>query len=316
MKKNETPAREITLQPASIQIQSVIYKNDQASLRQALDNLANAIRVDRESDHALSWVCVCYGDASPQPVFTPQEVEALQQHYQPFFEFRYQFFNKNTGTAAGHNRMAEDCEADYLQIMNPDVVVSPHLFKNLLTPFFVPELRAGMTEARQTPIEHHKEYDPKTGVTSWAATALALFPVKVFRQVGGFDADTFFMYCDDVDFSWMVREAGYQVIYVPSAVVFHAKSLSATGNWQPTSAELYYSAEASLLMYQKWSNPQLLHQVLQSFLGSAEGTPQRKAGEEFLKRRREGRLPRPRDPQHKIADFVGYGYGASRFSVS
>ena len=72
-----------------------------------------------------------------------------------------------------------------------------------------------MTEARQTPVEHHKEYDPQTGVTSWAATALAMIPYAVFQEVGGFDEKTFFMYCDDVDFSWMVREAGYQIIYGP-----------------------------------------------------------------------------------------------------
>lgn len=316
MKKNETPVGPISLQPVSIQIQSVLYKNDPAALRQALDNLANAIRVDREFDHALSWVCVRYGDASPAPIFSPEQVAGIQSDYRPYFEFQYEFFNKNTGTAAGHNRMAESCEAEYLQIMNPDVVVSPHLFRNMLTPFFVPDLRAGITEARQTPIEHHKEYDPKTGVTSWASTALAIFPVKVYRQVGGFDASTFFMYCDDVDFSWMVREAGYQVIYVPSAIIFHAKSLSVDGKWQPTSAELYYSAEASLLMYQKWSNPKLLQEVLHTFLGMPADAPQRRAAEEFLKRKREGTLPKPRDAKHKIADFVEYGYGKSRFHVS
>lgn len=301
--------------PASIQIQSVLYKNEPDALFQALDNIANAIRVDRESDHALSWVSVCYGDASPEAIFSEKTVAEIEERYKNFFEFHYKFFNQNTGTAAGHNRMAESCEADYLQIMNPDVVVSPHLFWNMLEPFTVPELRAGMTEARQTPIEHHKEYDPETGVTSWATTALAIFPLKVFHQVGGFDADSFFMYCDDVDFSWMVREAGYQIIYVPSAIAFHAKRLSSTGKWQPTSAEVYYSAEAALFMYQKWSEPERLKKVLSNFLDMPQTAPEHKAANKFLERKRQGKIPAPRDSRHVVADFVGDGYGHSRFQL-
>lgn len=303
------------LKKASIQIQSVIYKNDIEGLRQALDNIANAIRVDRQSDQVLDWVRVCYGDASPERVFSNEQVEEITEAYQEFFSFHYEFFNKNSGTAAGHNHMAEDCQADYLQIMNPDVVISPHLFKYMLEPFSVDGLHAGMTEARQTPVEHHKEYDPKTGVTSWAATALALIPLPVFHAVGGFDQDTFFMYCDDVDFSWMVRMAGYQVIYVPSAVVFHAKRLSSSGEWQPTPAEIYYSAEAALLMCHKWSNFTLLDKILHSYLGTPEDAPEHKAALEYLSRKESGHLPEPRDPQHKVSDFVGYGYGKSRFEV-
>ena len=302
-------------QPASIQIQSVLYKNEPEALVQALDNIANAVRVDRAWDHAVSDVTVCYGDASPNPIFTQPEIEALQKKYSDFFTLTYTFFNQNSGTAAGHNRMAKTCTAEYLQIMNPDVVVCPHLFALMLEPFSVPELRAGMTEARQTPVEHHKEYDPQTGVTSWAATALAMIPYAVFQEVGGFDEKTFFMYCDDVDFSWMVREAGYQIIYVPSAIAFHAKRLSPKGGWVPTPAEVYYSAEAALLMCHKWSAPGLLNTILNTYLDTPEDAPQYKAAQEYLKRKREKRLPEPRDPQHKVAQFVDIGYGPSRFKL-
>lgn len=54
----------------------------------------------------------------------------------------------------------------------------------------------------------------------------------------------------------MVRLAGYKVIYVPSAVAFHDKRVSANAEWQPTNAERYYSAEAALFMAYKWSNPE------------------------------------------------------------
>lgn len=302
-------------QPASIQIQSVLYKNSPDALIQALDNIANAIRVDREYDHVLSMVVVCYGDASPKPIFTSTEIESLKEQYQDYFDFDYTFFNQNSGTAAGHNRMAKTCTSDYLQIMNPDVIVGPHLFKYMLEPFSIAELRAGMTEARQTPVEHHKEYDIKTGVTSWATTALAIIPYTVFQEIGGFDDDTFFMYCDDVDFSWMVREAGYQIIYVPSAIAFHSKHLSSNGEWLPTSAEVYYSAEAALLMCYKWSAPELLNKILKEYLNAPESSPEHKAAQTYLERKRDKRLPKPHDPLHKIAEFVNMGYGPSRFKL-
>jgi GT2 family glycosyltransferase len=45
-------------------------------------------------------------------------------------------------------------------------------------------------------------------------------------QGEGFDED-FFAYCEDVDLGWRAQLAGYQCLYVPTAIVYHR--LSATG---------------------------------------------------------------------------------------
>ena len=297
----------------SIQIQSVLYHNEKEALLQALENIANAIRVDRRTDGALGAVTVCYGDASAQPLFTENEIEQIKAQFSDAFSLQYTFFHENTGTAKGHNRMGESCTSEFMLIMNPDVLVNPHFFAQMLAPFEQDET-VGLTEGRQTPIEHHKDYDPKTGETSWATTAAAIFPTKLFRQVGGFDADTFFMYCDDLDFSWLLRLAGYKIIYVPQAVVFHAKWLDENGGWMPTGAEIYYSAEAALLMAYKWSAPDRLKELMDSF-SKMPNTPEKKALDAFLKRKEEGRLPQPLDPEHRVAEFTIYGYGMSRFIV-
>ena len=43
------------------------------------------------------------------------------------------------------------------------------------------------------------------------------------------------MYCDDLIFSWRIRLAGYKIIYVPSAIAYHAKKkLAVDGGWKPT----------------------------------------------------------------------------------
>ena len=297
--------------PATLQVQSVIYHNETKSLLRALRSLANAIRVDREEASALGRVTVCYGDASSEPVFSSEETLRIKAEFAPFFEFRYTFFAQNTGSAKGHNLLGETCESDYMLIMNPDVLVCPRLFGNMLAPFADPAKGVGMVEARQTPVEHPKEYDRTTLETDWAATACAVFPAALFRELGGFDSDTFFLYCDDVDFSYRVRLAGKKVIYRPDCVVFHAKTLSVTGNWQPTSAEIYYSQEAALMMAYKYSNMPRFKKLYKYF-SEADETG-KKVVRHFEELKSNGKLPKQLDPDHKVARFVGDNYAHSRF---
>ena len=301
-----------SMKKTTIQIQSVLYHNKPGALERAIESLAGAVEVCRSQGLALGEVTLCYGDASAHPVFTQEDLERLANTYGKVLPLKYTFFGENTGTAKGHNRLAKGCKQEYILIMNPDVVVNPHIFRQMLKPFEVENDKVGMTEARQTPIEHHKEYDVATGETSWASTACALFPVKVFEEVEGFDADTFFMYCDDLDFSWRVRLAGYKVVYLPGAPVFHAKTLSADGQWIATDAERYFSAEAAVLMAYKWSNPDRVDELLGIF-ERAEGTMEHKVVAAFKLREQEGRLPQPLDPEHKVADFTRQGYGQYRF---
>ena len=148
----------------------------------------------------------------------------------------------------------------------------------------------GFVEAKQLPIEHPKQYSGTTGFTSWATTAFAMTPRDLFLELDGFDAQTFFMYCDDVDYSWRVREAGKQVVFQPAAVVFHDKYLDNDGRWMPTSAEVRFSSD--------------------------EASPEEKAAAaEFRRRERHGTLVEPRDPQHKIGTFAKGRYAEHRYSL-
>ncbi len=297
---------------SSLQIQSVIYHNEKEALFRAMDSISNAIRISRKRDHEIGDVTLCYGDASKEPVFTEKEVSDISTRYQEWFSFRYTFFGENTGTAKGHNRLGENCEAEYMMIMNPDVLLSPHFFRAIMRPFHDSSLNAGLVEARQTPIEHPKDYDIKTGETGWATTACAVFPTEIFQQIGGFDAESFFMYCDDLDFSWRIRLLGKKIIYQPLAPVFHAKRLSATGAWKPTAAEVYYSAEAALFLAYKWSANKRCEELVSQFSGSQDENL-KKAADTFLKRKAEGSLPDQIDKNHKVAEFHGNYYCKHRF---
>lgn len=294
----------------SIQVQSILYNMDEDSVRRALESLARATDL-AVSGGQVSKVRVSYGDTSPDRCLSDASLTKLRSEFSWAFELEYTFFNANLGSARGHNVLAEDASTDYLLILNPDVVVSPRLLQDFLLPFH--NSSTGMVEAKQLPIEHPKDFDPVTGETGWATTACALTPLTLFRQIDGFDADSFFLYCDDVDYSWRVREAGYKVIFAANAVVFHDKRVARDGAWQPSSAERRFSAEAALMMAHKWSRPDLVDKIGWRFRHA--GPDEKAAIKNYDEKKAAGTLPQPRDAEHKIGEFVGHFYTKHRYAL-
>jgi GT2 family glycosyltransferase len=65
--------------------------------------------------------------------------------------------------------------------------------------------------------------------TDWA-TGCALFaPRRVFETVGLLD-ESFKLYCEDLDYCLRARAAGFRILYVPEAKVWHKVSASLGGN--------------------------------------------------------------------------------------
>ncbi len=299
------------MSPVSIQIQSVLYHNSRTDIEKAIACIENAIRVYREEKGEIRCL-IHYGDASKERIFDEKGILQMKEKYPLLEDIQYTFFDENTGTAKGHNRLAKDCGTDYIMVTNPDVLVTPRYFLEMLEPFEEEQAKVGLTEARQTPIEHPKVYDKNTFETGWAATACVIFLNRVYREIQGFDERTFFMYCDDVDFSWRIRLAGYKVIYCPRAAVYHAKRLSNGGAWQPTSAEKYYSAEAAMLMAYKWSRKDIADQIYKDFLKSKDEVYQ-KAAKAYKERKDKGEMPLQLDKDHRVAEFVDGNYAKHRF---
>lgn len=286
----------------SLQIQTVLYKNEKSSLVRALESIANAVRVNRETTGELDFVRVVWGDASPTPLYEEAELASLRAQFANFFTLDYRFFNENTGTSKGHNKMGLESDTDFLIVMNPDIILCPRFFSPMLQTLLDETKNAGIAEARQTPLEHPKLYDRETLEAPWATGACFMVKTEDYRAIGGFDPDTFFLYCDDVDFSWRMRLHGKKIYYRPDCVVFHSKFLSATGTWSPTEVEYYYSSEAALLMAYKYSDDARTEKIYDQFKNSPL-EHERRAAESFDERRASGRLPERLDPEHLVADF-------------
>jgi N-acetylglucosaminyl-diphospho-decaprenol L-rhamnosyltransferase len=128
----------------------------------------------------------------------------------------------NIGLAQASNRLMADAFADsrveWFLCLDPDGALHHRCLDELLrTSLRTPE---GLVEARQFPEENPKPYDPKTLDTPWASDACLLIRRGIYQQVGGYDPG-FFMYMEDVDFSWRVQIAGYQVKMAPKALFAH-----------------------------------------------------------------------------------------------
>jgi GT2 family glycosyltransferase len=293
----------------SITVQCVLYNNDLGAVERALASLNRSAELSM-SERTTGPITMAYGDASPRRTVSDEKLAEWAKAFGAL-ELRYEWFGENTGSARGHNVIARHLESDYVLIMNPDVVVAPRAIPILLGTF--DDSMVGMVEAKQLPIEHPKDYNITTGETAWATTACALIPSDLFKELDGFDADTFFMYCDDVDFSWRVRLAGRTVIFQPAATVFHDKRLGDDGAWQPSSAEQYYSAEAGLLLPYKWSRDDLVAEIADFFRGSTDQNHLR-AVAEFDRRLENGLLPEQLDGNHDVARFIStYEYAIHRY---
>ena len=294
--------------PRSLVVQSVLYGNPADDIRRAV--AATVAAVTRAVDRGLvdRWE-IRLGDCSPEAVLDADAVNAIGQLVgDAGGTVSVTVFGANLGSAAGHNALAAESDTDLLLILNPDAIVSPFAIERLLRRV---DGDVGMVEARQVPIEHPKDYTAATGDTPWASTACAVTTRAVFDEVGGFDSATFFLYCDDVDYSWRVRLAGRRVIYAPEATVFHDKRLLPDGGWPAGDAEVYYSAEAALLLAHKYSHPEIVAKLRTAF--KKDGELQRKALAEFDRRAAEGRLPAPIDAKHRVATFIRGNYAKHRF---
>lgn len=314
-----TPAPDLRAQPAAnrsastglgqLRVQCIVYElpPDKA--------LRTAEYVDCAVGHALaagliSGASLAFGDCSPSPAFLDSELAVAKTQFAHLTDVTTTNFGENLGHGGGQNRLLAASGSDLTLILNPDILVAPTLLIELMGALQRPGV--GLVEARQLPSEHPKDFDPTTGSTSWGSGACLLAKTSVLRELGGFDADTFFLYCDDVDLSWRARLAGYDVVYQPTAVCFHDKRLSDKAGWIAGPAERYYSAEAGLLLAHKYSRPDLCDKYLKVFRASRD-TNLLKAAKEFDTRKSQGRLPTPIDAGHTVAQFIDGGYAKHRF---
>jgi GT2 family glycosyltransferase len=128
----------------------------------------------------------------------------------------------NVGYTRSINRIMrhafEHHSADAFVPANPDGAFHHLALKN-----FIKHHQAfpkSLLEARQFPEEHPKVYDPASLETPWCSGCCLFISKELFQKVGSFD-ENFFMYMEDVDFSWRVRSLGFSTQLCPNVLFGH-----------------------------------------------------------------------------------------------
>lgn len=160
-------------------------------------------------------------------------------------------FDRNYGFAEGYNKALEETDAEYTVLLNSDVEVTEGWLDTLLAYMDEhPEVAATqpkiMAHLRPTYFEHagaaggfmdylgypfcrgrifnhveedHGQYDTPIDIF-WATGACLCTRTKLYKELGGLDAD-FFAHMEEIDLCWRMNARGYRLVCLPESKVFH-----------------------------------------------------------------------------------------------
>lgn len=207
---------------------------------------------------------------------TDDSVEWIKTHHP---EVKVLSFGENYGFAEGYNRAIEQTQYKYTILLNSDVEVTEgwtlplldFMHRNSAVGALQPKIRSwkerskfeyagaagGYLDKLGYPYcrgrlfdsieEDRGQYDGKVVDVCWASGAALMVRTDIYLKVGGLDA-RFFAHMEEIDLCCRIHGAGYRVVTVPDAMVFHVGGASlAQGNPKKT----YLNFRNNLLLLYK-----------------------------------------------------------------
>jgi len=153
----------------------------------------------------------------------------------------------NVGFGAAVNQVFRSSKARYLATLNDDAVADPGWLQSLVNcadtnpraGMFASHVRlnpstldsAGMEIAADGSSKQRGHGEPpnrfdKSADVLFPSGSASMYRREMLEQIGLFD-ESFFLYCEDTDLGLRARWAGWDCVYVPSAIVEHRYSHSA-----------------------------------------------------------------------------------------
>jgi GT2 family glycosyltransferase len=196
--------------------------------------------------------------------------------------------SENIGYGAAANQGVETARADYVLLLNVDVVVlsgaisilqnyldqnpdvaiaSPqllfpdrslqHSIRKFPTPFslalYLSYLDRVFPSAYRLPAEQHlrtHEVDQPMG-------AAMMLRKSAFKEVGMFDPK-FFLYMEEVDLCYRLKQKGWKIVYLPEAKMIHHAGGSSNQDWERTQRNFLDSSKLYFDKHFPGSNVRLL----------------------------------------------------------
>jgi len=219
----------------------------------------------------------------------------------------------NSGFSGGHNQGIAACDAPYHLVLNSDAVLKPgfldailgvaeaHPECGLIAPridyddgtrqiscfrFPTPksELIRGAASGPITRLLQSSDVPldnpPDPAQVEWASFACILLRDDMIRQIGPMD-EGYFLYFEDVEYSWRARRAGWRICLAPEACAVHFRGGSGPVKASQAARKrlpAYYYASRTRVLYQMHGRAGLLMANLMWHLGRGVAQLRRLAG--------------------------------------
>jgi GT2 family glycosyltransferase len=141
---------------------------------------------------------------------------------------------ENLGFGAANNRGVACVRTPYALLLNPDCIITPAAITGLWQAAQV-DARVGLVGPQLMRDAQHPEVNYRMGLLDWpgrgpAASgpvcvgfvcgAVMLLRVSAFLSIQGFD-ERFFLYYEDDDLCWRLRQSGQSLLVLPEVRVMH-----------------------------------------------------------------------------------------------
>jgi len=188
---------------------------------------------------------------------------------------------KNLGFAGGNNQGATKAKGDWLLFLNNDTQVEKEWLSSLMDEVLKDKKVAAAGCKQRSLIKKnyldaiggyldrfgwsqkigYKEKDKgqydKVCEIFYGQGSSLLVKADIFQKLGGFDKD-YIIYYEEVDFCWRIHLAGFKIIFVPRAIIYHFG-----GGWQqkqPDSSFFYLMRRNHLTtLFKNYSTEKLVY---------------------------------------------------------
>lgn len=186
---------------------------------------------------------------------------------------------KNVGFGTANNIGVRKTKGEYIIFLNPDTYVTRGWLKKLLEPFkhadrlvTTPKILTfegkintcglllhftGLGFVRGW-LEDPQKFNEREFLHGVSGACFAIRKEDYIR-LGGFD-ESFFVYMDDVEFSWRLSAKGFRILLVPSSIVYHDYSLKTSPQ------KIYYLEKGRYIILRKYFDKTWLLFFLPSLL--------------------------------------------------
>lgn len=220
-------------------------------------------------------------------------VAAVQQHYP---QVQVIANDHNAGFAAANNQAIEASQGAFVLLLNSDTIVLDGALEQL-THFMEANPTVGIagsqllnhdgslqpswaafptiwSELRGTNVRKRRSFPSSDGTEAyavdWVGGACFMLRREAIRQAGLMDAG-YFMYAEETDWCYRIKQLGWEVCYYPASRVIHLGGQSSRKASTRMKAELYRSKLRFFQKHYGAGRARLLHGLLQIGLVAKAG---------------------------------------------